>query len=80
VTRHERVEGSTSVRIVKAALVAASVAGFVAASTPVNAAAFTFRVPGTPCEFYTAVDTRVNPQERPPVNTDGTDVGFRCAP
>ena len=67
-------------RIVKAALVAASVAGLVAAAAPANAYYFEAKLPGTPCTFYTNVAVVANPQVRPPVDTTGTDVGVRCTP
>lgn len=67
-------------RIVKTAIVAAGVAGMIATAVPANAAEFAFRIPATPCTFYTSVDVHADPQDRPPVDTTGTDVGVRCTP
>lgn len=67
-------------RIVKIALAAAGLAGLVATATPASAAEFRFRIPGTPCVLYTTVDTRVDPQSTPPVDTEDTKVGAVCEP
>ena len=67
-------------RIVKIALAAASGAGLVATATPASAAEFRMPVPGTPCVFYTTVDTNIDPQRTPPVDTETTKVGAVCEP